>query len=351
MPNNIIPVITGVNCITPMGDGAEITAESIKDGIGELEFSDSFFDLKQNAVKIALIDGFKENEPDSHKLFMNEAFAGCFSDFLEKSLGNSFEAEIIYLFLGLSSTQRPGIQFDIKPLIDQLKPCCSEIITEKFTTGNPSAINALEKSVEIIKANPDAICIVGAVDSLLNQDTLDWFEKDQRLNSEDSKRPHGFCPSQAVSFFSVESKKAAINRKRAILAEITGFKTAKEPSSFVSGLPSKGEGLTNAVRGGLENGNVKPESINHVFCDLNGEFYRSKEWGFAEIRCLGKSDNIRELWSPSDCMGNIGAASAGVLLSIVSEGLNKNWLDKNVLVFSSDDHGDCGAVVLSGVEV
>ena len=356
MSNKVEPVITGINNITPVGDSAEMTAVSIRAGISRLEYSNYFFDSEHNSIKQSCIDGFDKNSfdknsKDSSEPFMNGIAKKCLNDFLNQTFKESTAPEKIHFLIGLPSEQRPGEKFDSSDLVKEINVYTSEVITEQFTTGNPSAIHALERAVEIINAKPDALCIVGVIDSLLEPATLDWFEEKKRLNSESEGRNQSFSASQAVAFFSVESKKSATDRKRTILAGINGFKTTKEPAPFVTDKPSKGEGLTTAVRSALAAEATTPESIDHVMCDMNGEFYRSKEWGYAELRCLGNSNKSRKLWHPADCIGNSGAASAGVLLTIAVEGLQKSWLEKKVLVFSTDDHGDCGAVILSKVEV
>jgi 3-oxoacyl-[acyl-carrier-protein] synthase-1 len=353
-PLKVATVITGINCITPVGQNAEMTSASVKEGVGQLEYSEIFFDSENNSVKTACIEGFGQNDKETPVTFMNRVAKKCLTDFLDITFTDkgSDPPETICLLIGCATEMRPGMPFDILSLEEEVKNYTHEVITEYVRTGNPSAIHALEKASEIIQKSPETICIIGAIDSLLEPVTLEWFEKDQRLNAESIGRNQSFSPSQAVAFFSVESKQSAIKRNRTLLAEITGCYTAKEPSPFVSGLPSKGEGLTTSVRTVLTENTRKPfdpESIRHVFCDLNGEYYRAKEWGYAELRCFGNADNNRKLWHPADCMGNAGAASAGVLLTIAAEGLKKKWLEQNVLVFSSDDHGDCGAVILSDI--
>ncbi len=334
-------VITYANCITPLGNNGKNTADSIKNRVSKLEFSESLIDSEGNLLKISKIKGIDKNE--SRHNFLNRVSEQCLKELLKDTQIPSK----VYLLMGYPALKRPGIKFDISNLVKQLKLLETEVVAEEFAQGSPSAIYGLEGADSIIKTNPEALCIIGTVDSLLDPLTLDWFEKDQRLNSEGSERVNAFVPSEAVSFIVVESKKLALKNKRTILAQITSLKTSKEPNHYVKGTPSKGQGLTTAVKSVLSHKLIPPESLTNIFFDLNGEFHRAKDWGFIRTRCFDNKKSRFSIWHPADCMGDTGAANAGVLLSIVAQGLKQKWLDKNVLIFSSDDHGACGAVVLS----
>ena len=336
-------VITGTNCITSLGDNGEKTADSVKNGVTKLEFSESLIDSEGNFLKISKIKGIDKNE--SRHDFLNRISEQCLKELLKDTQIPSK----VYLLMGYPVQKRPGIKFDVSIPVKQIKLFNTEVVAEQFAHGNPSAIYGLEKAATIIKADSNALCIIGAVDSLLDPLTLEWFEKDQRLNSEGSERVNSFVPSEAVAFFVVESKETAIKNKRTILAHITSLKTTKEPNHYVKGTPSKGEGLTTAVKSVLSHKLIPPESLTNIFFDLNGEFHRAKDWGFIQTRCFDNKKSKFEIRHPADCMGDTGAASAGTLISIAAEGLRQKWLDKNILIFSSDDHGDCGAVVLTEI--
>ena len=346
--SNTEPVITGINAITSLGYNGEDIASSVKKGVTRLEYSGSLFDVNGNSLKISYIPGFSFDENGSSKTFITDTGKKCLEDLMQQNSLKTGLPEQVYLLMGNPSPERPGTRFPASVFTADIDLDRAEVHEESFDNGNPSAIFALERAAEIIKKDPRALCIVGVADCLLESDTLKWFEADQRINSEGSGRSHSFSPSQAVAFFCVESKKAALENNRKIYAEIKSIKTSREPAPYVSGSPSRAQGLTQAISGALEN--ADPESVQDIFCDLNGEHYRSKEWGLAEIRCFDSNKSEYNLWHPADCHGNPGAAASGVLATIAAEGIAKQWLEKQVLVFASDDHGYCGAVVLSGAD-
>ena len=51
------------------------------------------------------------------------------------------------------------------------------------------------------------------------------------------------------------------------------------------------------------------ERINDIYCDINGERYRSEEWGFVCLRLSQYFDNPTAYRSPAECWGDMGAAS------------------------------------------
>lgn len=215
-----------------------------------------------------------------------------------------------------------------------------------ITSGNSSVIRCIDVAAQLLKDNSHSICLVGGIDSLLSLDTLYWFEKAERLKSETFGRNQGFPPGEAAGFMIIETKQQALIRKTKPLAELVGIGLANEPAPFLSEQPSKGEGLTNACKTALSESSCNPADIEAVFCDLNGEFFRSKEWGYAEIRCFGNRNESRKLWHPADCLGSVGAASGAILVNIAAVVLSRGWIGKNTMVFCSDDEGECGSVVL-----
>lgn len=104
--------------------------------------------------------------------------------------------------------------------------------------------------------------------------------------------------------------------------------------------------MTVACKAALSQSECGPEDIQLVLGDLSGEFFRSKEWGYAELRCFGGSNESRQLLHPADCMGSVGAASGAILVNTAAIGLSRGWIERSVMVFCSDDEGKCGSTVL-----
>ncbi len=341
-------VITGINNITAVGHDAKMTAASIRAGIARfVEFND-FYDMEGNPITASIIKGLDDENDDRAERLGNIA-EYCLTNMLEEYFADDSEPKReIFLFLGFASESRPGERYEGKnneiaeKFLNIVKNKTENIALKIIRTGNSSVMHCIKLASEVLKQNPNAICIIGGIDSLLSMETLDWFEDKARLKSESFGRNHAFIPGEAVGFIILESKEKAKPEK--VLSEIIGIGLAEEPAPFVSDENCKGEGLTKAVREALT-GNLA-ENISSIFCDLNGEFFPTKEWSYARMRCFEKTDKKRELWHPAEFMGDIGAAFGAVLTGIAVEMLFRGWIKDDAMIFCSDDHGERGALIL-----
>jgi 3-oxoacyl-(acyl-carrier-protein) synthase len=175
----------------------------------------------------------------------------------------------------------------------------------------------------------------------LQVDQLEFFEENGRLKSASLGRAHGLSPAEATGFIVVESERAG--RARSI-ATILGVATTDDPTPRSGPAPSTGQALTQVIREALASASISADQVDSVVCDLDGEFARSKEWGYADLRVLDTRKPDRLLLHPADCFGAIGTAFPVVLLSIIAA--SRGWLDGNNLAFASDDDGPCGAAIV-----
>lgn len=351
MPITMELLITETNCITAIGHDSETTADSVFSGTAMISYDELRDDENGRPIKTAVIEGFDSSHDDEPE-FMAAVAAECLSDLCKRYFEEDEKVEHLFLFLGYPSVHRPGPRFEgdeeawMAHLEKRLAPYADNVYYEYFKTGNASAFHGLKKAREILSKQSDGICIVGGVDSLLSAETLSWFEQDVRLVSESPGRQHGLFPSHAAGFFIIESPDGAAKRNKKPLARIVSHNVTIEPAPFLSEHPCNGDGLTIAIRKALEERKVAPESISSIFCDLNGEYHKFREWGFADLRCFPDSDHSPSLFHPSDCMGDVGAAWLAVLTGIATEGFKRDVVGDQVMIFCSDDHGERGAMVL-----
>jgi len=347
-------VITGINNITSVGHDAQMTAASVRAGLGRFVESDEYYDLEGNPITVSMIRGLDDDNYDRVERLGNIADY-CLGNMLEAYFADDTKEKDakreMHLFLGCSNESRPGPRYEgdnneiANRLTGTVKKYADNVKLDVVKRGNSSVIDCIAVAGKLIKENPGVLCIVGGIDSLLAMETLDWFEDFERLKSKTFGRNHSFAPGEAVGFMIIESEEAA--RKEKIVARIAGIGVADEPAHLVSEAHCKGEGLTKACRGALAGNST--ENISDTFCDLNGEFFRTKEWSYARLRCFEKTEKKRTLWHPAEFTGDIGAASGAVLIGIACAGLWRGWLAEDVLLFCSDDHGGRGALVLKRV--
>jgi 3-oxoacyl-[acyl-carrier-protein] synthase-1 len=344
-------VITATNSITAVGHNAEMTAASIRAGISRLVESIDYYDIEGNPILSAFIEGIADDEDDVER--MGSITKYCLRILLERYFQNESNLENeIHLLLGVAPVSRPSPRYEgeAQELVNHLgeiaQKWTKKVTPQVITSGNSSVIRCIEVARQLLKKDPHSLCIVGGVDSLLALETLGWFEEAERLKSDTFGRNQGFSLGEAVGFMVMETKEGALRRNAKALAEVMGVGLAREPAPFLSDQPSKGEGLTKACRTALSESSCSPADINAVLGDLNGEFFRAKEWGYAELRCFGNCNDARQLWHPADCMGSVGAASGVILMNIAAAGLSRGWIEKYTMVFCSDDEGECGSAIL-----
>jgi hypothetical protein len=79
-----------------------------------------------------------------------------------------------------------------------------------------------------------------------------------------------------------------------------------------------GEGLTEAVIGAAARIPVAEERIADVYCDINGERYRSEEWGFTILRTSHLFRDASQYYCPVSEWGDMGAASGALFNGIAA---------------------------------
>ena len=339
-------VITAAEAVTPVGSTAVTTAASIRAGISRLGLHDLYLDVEGNPLSVAVLpndEGFAD--PVDR---MGPAAIQALHNLMRSFDPVHDRGRPCHLLLGGAGSDRDGQLYraaeDLLPaaLASELEPLFASPRVRLFPRGNPSAMFALVAALEILQRDPRSVCIVGAADSLLNEDLLERLEEDERLGSEGYDCPHVMSPGEAVAFMVVES--ARMRSPRASLATIEGVAVAFEPHPYLRPEPTLGEGIADVCRRSLIQAGMDGTEVDAVLIDLDGEHHRAVEWSYAEVRCLGDRQPPRKLLHPADGYGSIGAASGAVLMATVAA--SRGWLDGRNLVLASDDYGPRGAAVL-----
>lgn len=185
-----------------------------------------------------------------------------------------------------------------------------------------------------------ALAIVGAADSLLDQDTLAWLHSANRLKL--SGMPVGLMPGEACVFLalSVAGEKAQ--------GEIAGVSLAPEPKTLWSGATSVGEGLVKALEQVAGSAGWKQTAFAWLICDQNGETYRANEWGHALVRLRGAwpaLDN-HSVWVPAEGFGDTGAASSLVAVCTALRAFERGYAPAESAVVVSSSEAELRAALI-----
>ena len=205
---------------------------------------------------------------------------------------------------------------------------------------------AVQKSSD----SPDDLFIIIGVDSYHCGDTFIHLEHNLQF-----KQPvirSGFIPGESAGCIALVSS-AQKRRKNAspVLATIEGVGTAQESVLRNSDTGSFGVGMTKAVEMATQILALPDEGVDTLYSDINGERYRSEEWGFVAIR----SPNLWKTLTyeaPGDCWGDVGAAFAPLAAVLAVQSYVRNYSKgPRALVIAGSEGGLRGALLLQNPNI
>jgi 3-oxoacyl-[acyl-carrier-protein] synthase I len=175
---------------------------------------------------------------------------------------------------------------------------------EAFAKTVRAAVTAME-SGEIDFA------IVGAVDSLIDYETLIWLHQTGRLKC--GEMPVGLQPGEAAVFMLLEKPGKADGKPVNLSTHIAYVGHAEQETTLLSGHPADGTGLSQLLTD-LEKSYSRFGTEVWILTDQNGEPYRAYEWGLAQTRVAATHPTIttHPVSYPVISFGDTGAACGAV---------------------------------------
>lgn len=345
--------IIGTGVVSPGGYSSEQNYTTIHAGISPMSESDEFSYSNSDGFRVPVVCGAAIGVTDGQRRYLRQlrlaqfAFQQC----LEQAGLDKAALQRTSMYLCFQEKFRPGMddrheQVLMKHLVRDRDLGGLAERTRTFSLGHAGVFWAIEAASQDIAKGVCNTAIIGAVDTYLDDITLEWLFDLKRLKTPD--RPGGFIPSEGAGFLVVESAASVQARGVSVLARLSASATAMESNSFYHEDPCKADGLTESLRSTLAQAGEAASSIGMVVCDLNGERYRAAEWGFALARAMGGVKSEYRLMHPADCIGDTGAAS-GVInacyaASAIADGVVAGG---SVLQWGSSDDGERGSVLLS----
>ncbi len=207
------------------------------------------------------------------------------------------------------------------------------------STGHAGVAEALHG----INANDDAITLVLAADSYLHADTLAALEQ-QRLFGAAARS--GFTPGEAAAALLIVPERLRRTAQLPCVAAIDGVGVEREGLLPDSDTGSFGVGLTQALRCAMAGRSLPAEAVADVYLDINGQRYRSEEWGFVALRFPSAFVSL-DYHAPAGCWGDVGAATGALAIGLAAAGWARGYArgDRAAVLNGSDD-GLRGAVVI-----
>jgi 3-oxoacyl-[acyl-carrier-protein] synthase I len=248
----------------------------------------------------------------------------------------------IPMFLCIAETGRPGRHTGLDDSL--LKDICDELQVESapqsavFALGRVSVAHALARCRAVIEAGIAPFALIIAVDSLLSEETLDAYDRAQRLLTHANS--NGFLPGEGAGAILIGRPTAQAELR------CTGLGFAIEQAHIDSELPLRGDGLAGAVRAALHQAGCGLQDIDYRIADMSGEHYYFKEAALMVGRLARARRAVNELWHPAECIGETGAL-AGLAMLVVAEAAARRGYAPGRLVLAhfSNDDGERAAAV------
>jgi len=265
--------IVAVAARTPVGLTAEESAASVRAGISRLQLHPFMVNGLGKPLRCAR-DGLLE--AGTQGLSRLRVLATAVLEELRRKLG-TLEAPRLLLVLPES---RPG--FSEADALSMVEALTSDRGTGSWSPrvelggrGHAGVLQALEVAEQRLISGSEELCVVLGVDSYHDADSLDWLASQFRLAGEGART--GFIPGEAAA--GLVLARSSLQRKLGLvsLARVRGVGTATETRLIHGDEEVLGKGLARAIQGATRELKLPDEALDSVYCDLNGERYRTEE--------------------------------------------------------------------------
>jgi 3-oxoacyl-[acyl-carrier-protein] synthase I len=256
------------------------------------------------------------------------------------------EPESMPLLLGVAEPERPG---RLAELDQELLPLVQELLGVRFNhaasrlvaMGRVAGAVGIREAARLVNEEGFTRVIIAGVDSYLVAQTLAAYDRRDRLLTE--RNSNGFIPGEAGAAVLVGPDDGTPGLR------VRSLGLAVEDATIESDAPLRGDGLTDAYRQALEAVGIGLHQIGYRIGDLTGEQYWFKEAALAEARLLRVRSEFQDIWHPSDCVGEIGAAATPCFLGVAYWGAAKGYASGPLaLAQAANDDGRRIAMVLDG---
>ncbi len=341
--------IVGLGARTPVGLTAASSAAAVRAAISAIGEHPWFIDKAGEKMcvardtKLAPELGGVERFYELAKPAMEEALLPLIES-------NTINAQMsLPLFLGLPEL-RPGLpnQLDqeLAFRLDQVTDASKlHLTTTTFSYGHSAGLIAMGEASRQIRQGQIEFCLIGGVDSYMEAETLEWLDDEGQLMSGENRS--GFPPGESAGFCLLAAKETAQRNRLEILADVIGIATTMEKKRIKTDTICIGEGLSSAFSAITSRLKLPEENLNAIYCDLNGERYRTEEFVFTALRQQAAFVDVHDTTLTADCCGDIGAASGPLFTCLAVASSQRGYAcGPRSLMWTSSEAGQRSAALL-----
>lgn len=215
---------------------------------------------------------------------------------------------------------------------------------EAIPAGHAAGLSGFERALDQLAGRTCDICLVGGVDSYLRPATIEWLDAHRQLASKATRS--GFVPGEAAGFCLLANEHGGRQLGVRALARVRSVGVARETKLIKTSTVCVGEGLTAAVRAAGADLSLE-ERLDDIICDINGERYRSEEWGFVCLKGHPSLTNPSGYNCPAESWGDVGAASGPLFAVLACQAAARGYArGPRTLLWASSERGLRAAAVL-----
>lgn len=207
-----------------------------------------------------------------------------------------------------------------------------------FASGRTGLLEAIDLAFQCFAQTDEPFILVGAVDTFIDAATLGQLDAEGRVLAEHIS--DGFAPGEGCGFLLLSRPEIADPLTHGLyrpgLAVENGHRYSEQPML--------GQGLDQAVKQAILN--APPHTITDLYSTHNGESFFNKELGTMLIRNSSHLAADLAHHHPADALGDMGAATAAVLIAMAIQGITQTHRG-NQLIVASADLGPRAAVCIS----
>lgn len=346
--------IADLDMLTPVGADIEMTAAAILADISAYRLSD-YFTRKDQPVTMALVPDalFKSVDIDidegdfygaQHERVIKMALI-----VLQQIFSRVDVKHPIPLILSFPEPLNHALCSYPEALITNIlagqAPAFRKELVRGLYRGRSGGIEAIDLASRYLIDQGHDYVLVGASDSFYQCPRLAELDESDRLLS--AGNSDAFAPGEAAGFILLTSQPRLARKFGESIIEVCLPGVAEEPGHILGDEPCLGEGLDKAFKNAILN--YTGTEIGSVYSSMNGERYWSKEYGVAMIRNKQHFHDDVAINHPADCYGDLGAATAPVLVGLAAMDLLRSTGPASSMIYCSSDNAARSALCLQKI--
>lgn len=353
MENDKKLYIAAISMITAIGANAEMTVAAVNAGVSGYVLSDyhsrSRVPLKMALIANSIMDNIQVETSlqftEGNRFNMRHDRITILATIALQQLLKQAKSDKAVPFL-MAKSEYNYDQRNLISLIDSLAqnttPWINSNVSRSFYSGRPATIEAIDMIFNYLYDSDHDYFIVGGSDSHCDHALLDKLDNDGRLLCSDNS--DGFAPGEGAGYLLLTTRPELAQVKNDTIIALNPPGLAEEKGHIYSECPYRGDGLDHAFKNALMNN--QSHTISAIYSSMNGERFWAKELAVAQLRnkkCFTEQVNVEH---PAEYFGDLGAATAPVLIALAAENLWQHKPAQSHLVYSSSDSAKRAVVVL-----